>query len=315
MSEKLQSQNTPAVVPPRTGMPRFGISSLRFRIGGWTVTIFGVTLAVFTALGIAAERQNLESVARADAHALLAHLAEMPQFRSDRASAEEALHALRASVQVTGGDLELSAPDAPREGRIVETQLLDLREGPFELRYRNDPSWLPEVARRSVLLHLVHGVLALAALLVGTELILRRRLVAPLAHISHEVELMGRGWGWRASVPATDQELERLSHAISGLGPSLTSQAEQWIEAERRAAAGTVLQQMRLRLRAPRRRAYALLSELQARGLITPQGLPKVRLLIRELDSIGALIDEEEKQSCQRALPAKAGGRTEPADS
>lgn len=280
---------------------RVGRTSLRFRLGSWNVAVFTATLAVFTALGIAAERRNLDAVARAEAHAFLTHLAEMPQFRSDRASAETALSPLRDSMRAAGGDLVLAMPGAPRDTGLVVTQPLILRDGSFELRYRSDPSWLQMVARRSVLLHLFHGVLALVALLLGTDLILRRRLVAPLAHIAHELELMARGWGWSASLPAADQELARLSHAITGLGPSLTSQVQQWVDAERRAAAGTALQEMRLRLREPRRRAYALLGDLQARELVTPQGIRKVRLLLTELDRIAAVIDEEEKERCDPA--------------
>ena len=280
------------------------LASVRLRIGGWNVAVFTVTLAVFTALGIVAEQRNLAAVSSAGAHAFLAHLAEMPQFRSDRASAESALLPLRNSMHAAGGGVSLVSAGTPVDGHLAAVQPLELREGPYELRLQSDPYWLRNVARRSVLLHLFHGALALGALLLGTEWILRRRLVAPLAHIAHEVDLMTRGWGWRASLPATDRELEGLARAIAKLGPSLASQVEQWVGAERRASAARALQQVRQGLREPLRHAYALLGDLQARELLVPEGVRKARLLLEALDRMKAVVDDEERECCQPWLPA-----------
>lgn len=272
--------------------------SLRLRIGGWTVAIFTLTLAASTAAGIFIERRRLLALQAADAGSLLSHLVQMPEFREDRATAVAQLEALSGALRAAGGQVTLAPAKAPRPEGVIAAHELVLGEGAFELRYRGESPQTRDAVRQSVLLHLLHGLLALAALLAGTEWILRRGLVGPLEHIAHQVGRMQKGGGWLPRLPPSVRELDDLEIALRRLGPALESQVQQWIEAERRAAAALALNRVRLRQREPCSRALLLITDLQARDLVVPEAKPRLRALLTEIDRIPRIVAEEESERC-----------------
>lgn len=129
--------------------------SLRLRLSGWTIAVFSLTLAAFTAAGILEERRQLVRTEAEQARALLAHLAEMPAFQSTLGSAASQLGPLLDLLRATGANVELN-PAAPGVAEqesarspvgVLATQLIALREGSFELRYR---SGLPSRSAASI---------------------------------------------------------------------------------------------------------------------------------------------------------------------
>ncbi|MEX1246766.1 MAG: hypothetical protein WEB59_06745 [Thermoanaerobaculia bacterium] len=288
--------------------------SLRLRLSGWTIAVFSLTLAAFTAAGILEERRQLVRIEAEQGQALLAHLAEMPAFQSTLGSAASQLGPLLDLLRATGAAVELSPAaagvaeqeSARRAVGVLATRMISLEEGTFELRYRSDPRRFREATRRSVAIHIFHGLLALTALVAGTEWILRRRLLAPLARISHQVNHMRQGGGWLPSLPATDSELAGLSRAVRDLGPELEKQVHQWIEAERRAAVALWLNTLRSEVREPLRETRALVSDLQARDLVTPAGKQKLRALLAAADRCTRALTVLDRQAFAREWPPEA---------
>lgn len=267
--------------------------SLRRRIAGWTVAVFGATLAILTAAAVVEERSRILGIEAASARSLLAHLSEMPELSGGRDQARAAFAAIRQALAAAGSSIDLvpaGSPPAPA-GTELARRAVALREGPYELRYRADPVRLAAFARRSILVHAALGVLTLAALLGGTEWILRRKLLGPLHQISHQVNHMQRGGGWIPLLPPTDAEISELAGAVKGLGPALEDQVRTWIEAERRAAVSLALSELRGRLLEPQRRALALLGDLQASGLVRPSAKPRVRAVIADIERISREIE------------------------
>lgn len=240
-------------------------TSLRARVRFWTVTVFTATLVTFTAAGIIEERRRLLQAESAHAAALIEHLARMPEFRGRTEQTGAPLRILQGASDTLGGSLELGAPaSAPQSDALVlARRRLDLEEGQLELRYRAEPGRLRAITRGAILIHSIHGLVALAALLMGTEWILRKSLVVPLGDLSHEVNLMRDGRGWHPRLPATDRELQELANAVAGLGPSLERQVHEWIEAEKRGAVALALVAVRTRLRHAVDRVLSLVTELQ----------------------------------------------------
>ena len=265
MSETRETNTTSANGPRRT--------SLRARVRLWTITVFTVTLVAFTAAGIVEERRQLLQAESAHAAALLEHLARMPEFRAGAADAGAFLDVLRGSSDHLGGSLELGAPvsDPLADGAVLARRPLDLEEGEAELRYRADPGRLAAMTRRAILIHSLHGLVALGALLLGIEWILRRGLLTPLGALSHEVDLMRDGRGWRPRLPATDRELQDLANAVANLGPGLEKQVYEWIEVDRKSAVALALTAVRARLRDTQRRVLALVAELEGETHAPPR--------------------------------------------
>jgi hypothetical protein len=279
----------------RDGKPATPVArrrSLRLRIGGWTVAIFTLTLALVTAAGILDDRRQIFRAQAEQARALLAHLARMHEFRGDFETATSSLALVRDSLAGSGGSVELVPATATREakGEVVARQALSLGSGTFELRYLGDVTRVREMTRRSVFLHTVHGLVALGLLLVGMELILRRNLLAPLQTLSHQVKRMQTGGGWHPVPPATDSEL--------------------WVNAERRSAVTLALNHVRVGLRGSLRDAQALIGDLQARRLVAPSGAPKLRSILGHLDKIRKVlqIEEEVEMAHTRWAGPEAGG-------
>jgi hypothetical protein len=270
--------------------------SLRLRIGGWTVAAFTLTLALVTAADILDDRRQLFRAQAEQARALLAHLAQMHEFRGDFETAASSLALVRDSLAGSGGSVELVPATATSEAKseVVARQALSLGGGSFELLYLRDGGRVREMTIRSVFLHLVHGLVALGLLLAGMELILRRSLLAPLHALSHEVKRMQTGGGWHPVPPATDSELAELASAVENLGPGLEEQVHQWVNAERRSAVTLALNHIRVGLRGSLRDAKALIGDLQARRLVAPSGTPKLRSILGHLDEIREVLQIEE---------------------
>lgn len=273
--------------------------SLRLRLSGWIVGIFTATLAVFTAAGIVEERRQILRNEIDQARAFVEHVARMPEFGMQSTFGEAAPHlaSIRGLLRAGGADLEM-APRARKALRpsaastelttgVLAAREISIADGTFELVYRKDPERFRQIAARSVLIHVLHGILALATLLAGTEWILRRQLLAPLAKISHQVNHMRRGGGWLTILPRTDTELEGLAGAVKDLGPGLEGQVQEWIDAERRAAVALCLITVRSRIRAPILEVRAQAADLQARDLVLPEGKKRLRALVAATDRLG----------------------------
>jgi hypothetical protein len=292
---EIQERNRPDVA-------RSHRRSLRLRLRLWTIAAFVATLALFTVLGIVSERREMLRTDTAQANVLLTHLARMPEFQSTRAAAGEHIGQLREALTPGGADLELvSVPTeglpasrpAEKDRITLASRTLDLRDGTWELRYAVSPDRYREALRRSIAMHSIHALLALAVLIAGFEWILRRHLVRPLRAIAYQIHLMRRG-GWSPDLPAADRELDELERAVGTLGPVLEGQVHQWIEAERRVAMAEVIRSLWRSIEEPSRRVRALASDLQAQHLVAPGGARKLRGLLADLDRIQRAIDLEE---------------------
>lgn len=297
----------------REGKPATPVArrrSLRLRIGGWTVAIFTLTLGLVTAAGILDDRRQLFRAQAEQARALLAHLAQMHEFQGDFETAASSLALVRDSLAGSGGSVELVPATATREakGEVVARQALSLGGGSFELLYLRDGGRVREMMRRSVFLHMIHGLVALGLLLAGMELILRRSLLAPLHALSRQVMRMQTGGGWHPVSPATDSELAELASAVENLGPGLEEQVHQWVNAERRSAVTLALNHIRVGLRGSLRDAQALIGDLQARRLVAPSGTPKLRSILGHLDEIRGVLQIEEEVEMAHASWAGPGG-------
>lgn len=232
--------------------------SLRLRVSLWNAGVMALTLAALTGAAIYEERRQLVLTEAANGAALLEHLARMPQFQADVETVASHLELMRESLQASGSDIDL-VPLVPQTSRAAEaetssvtaTQTLSLREGAFRLRYLTNPDRLQKTLRRSIEMHLLYGLVALAALLGGTEWILRRNLVLPLGALSRQIERMRDGRGWLPRERHTDEELAGVARAVAELGPALERQVHEWIEAERRSAVALAIRRIRARLAGP----------------------------------------------------------------
>lgn len=232
--------------------------SLRFRVSLWNAGVMALTLAALTGAAIYEERRQFVRTEATNGAALLEHLARMPQFQADVETLASQLELMRESLQASGSDIDL-VPLVPQASRAAEaetrsvtaTRTLSLREGAFRLRYLTNPDRLQKTLRRSIGMHLLYGLVALAALLGGTEWILRRSLVLPLGALSRQIERMRDGRGWLPRERHTDEELAGVARAVAELGPALERQVHEWIEAERRSAVALAIRRIRARLAGP----------------------------------------------------------------
>ncbi len=274
-----------------------GGSSIRARMRAWTVSVSALTLTAFTAAGILEERRQLLETEAGHAAALLEHLVHMPEFQGTAGDAARRIALLRGSLSQVSGTLDLAMPgsgDGQPAWTVLARRGLALGGADLELRYLADPVRLGRLTRRSALIHSIHGLVALAALLAGIEWILRRKLVAPLHAMSHQVTLMRDGRGWAPRLPGTDEELRELSEALRGLGPGLEQQVREWIEAERRGAFALALARARRPLQMARGRVLQLLAEFEdARAEPPLDRERRMRSLSEEIERIPEAVEAE----------------------
>lgn len=240
---------------PVAGGRRRSRGSLRSRVTLWNAAVMAATLTALMLAAIHEERGQIVRTEAAHARALLEHLARMPEFQGDIATVRSHLELMRESLRASGDALALApraerilAPEDPGT-RLVATRSLSLRQGEFDLRYVSDGDRIRRSLRRSVAMHILYGLVALAALVAGTEWILRANLVVPLRSLSRQLDHMRDGRGWLAHPPHTDEELSGVARAVGDLGPALERQVNEWIQAERRAAVALALRSIRSRLR------------------------------------------------------------------
>ena len=278
--------------------------SLRLRIGGWTILVFTLMLALFTIIGVIEDRHEILRAQGEQARGLLTHLVKMPEFQGDLRTMGSHLTAISDSLSGMGGTLEVVPTAKEAEAGLLARQPLSLAggnaEGSLELRYLGDVTRLQKFTRRSVVLHVIHGLLTLAVLLAGMEWILRRNLIAPLQSLSHQVDRMRRGGGWVPVMPPTDVELDGLAGAVNGLGPALEKQVHVWVNAERHSAVTLALSHIRVNLKGPLRDIRGLIGDLEARHLVAPSGKPRLRSILANFDRVlEALMTEDEVELAQ----------------
>lgn len=246
-------------------------ASLRLRVSGWNAAVMAGTLTALALATIHEERRQIVRTEVANAQALLQHLARMPEFQVDARMVRSHLEHMRESLSASGDALALAprgegspAPITTRAGRVVATHSLSLQQGEFDLVYVSDGARLRTALRRSIAMHFLYGVAALAALIAGTEWILRANLVVPLRSLSRQLDDMRDGRGWLPRLQHTDEELAGVARAVGDLGPALERQVNQWIEAERRAAVALAIKSIRSRLCEPRAHPRGDASDLDA---------------------------------------------------
>lgn len=302
--------------------------SVRVRLGGWTILVCSLTLAVFSATAVVEERSQVLRTETAYANALLTHLAQMPELQGDLGAAAAHLLPLRALLRTLGGDLELAPAGGTGEARgdrglavgwtVLAAHAVPRGDGPFELRYLNDRRRVRAATLRSAGIHLLHGGLALVALLFGIDWILRRRLLAPVRALSEQVHRMRAGGGWISSVPSTDAELEGLARAVGDLGPDLERQVREWIEAERRAGVALAIAGIRGRIREPHRRAVETVAELLDYGPLAAEASGRLRSVLTDLERLPQALAEQESETVLGRGPANRhpdGGADRPGSS
>lgn len=280
-------------------------ASLRLRIGGWSVGVIAATVGMLIVGGIRQERVLLLESEAGQAQALLEHLARMPEFRGDLTTVRAHVDHMRESLDRAGGEL-LVGPSGEVHGRadgghVLASIPLPLREGPFEMAYRGDGRRVRAALRRAVRTHLVYGLGGLVALVGGIEWILRRRLLAPLRALSHQLARMRDGGGWFLRVPLTDGELAELASAVAGLGPGLEGQVREWIGAERRAGLALTAQYLR-KLREPVDRASRAAVDLRDLPGLAPEGRPRLETLLADLGQVSGALAAEEQGLSRRIL-------------
>lgn len=287
---------------------RSGAVSLRRRLLRWIASAFAATVVVLTAVAVLEERRLVLAVESASGESFVSHLASMPELRSDRSAAAAYVATLDAPLRAAGMRLAIVPPSTPIDGRVAARRTIELADGTFELRYGVDSPWLSRLRNRSLVFHLAFGGGALVVLLLGAEWIVRRRILEPLRRFAHQIRFMRDGGGWKPKLPPSDSELADVASALEELGPALEAQVQEWLEGERRAAAARALSGLRARLREPKRRALALLGDLQARDQVTPEAKPKLRALVLEVERIALEIRGGEAELFgPKGTPRRAG--------
>ncbi|MCL4822333.1 MAG: hypothetical protein KJ067_24660 [Vicinamibacteria bacterium] len=222
-------------------------SSLRARLRKSIFAVVVVTLGAFTGAAIVEERRLSEESASLHATLLLAHLAHMPEFAPETRSGDARASLSHSLFGATVSRVDLLAAGDSRSSAwpVVARRPVRLADGMFELQYRVDPAHTQHAVWRTVAIHAAHALAALVALLGATEWILRRNLVVPLRALAHQIELIRDGRGWDPHLPPSDAEIGEVATSLEQLGPSLERQVHEWIEAERRSAAASVLARLR----------------------------------------------------------------------
>ena len=278
----------PSLDPSRSD----GRPTLQFRVTAAVVLIFVATLVVFTAIDLASERSAFLRAERRHAVVVLTHLAAMAEAQPTHAALARHVASLNVQLRSAGGEVELiPAPPAVGLGtRAIPSRRLVLDGRPWELRYRLRGGTLPQSVINAVALHLFHGLIVVAAMVAVTEVLVRRRLIRPLARMTHQLAHMREGGGWIVDLPAVDPELTPITEAISNIGPDLEQQVREWVETERRAGVALAFLRVENQTREPLRRAQSLVRDLEA-GHASDE-LERIRWLRAEIDEVSAIVSD-----------------------
>ena len=276
-------------------------ASLGRRLRLFTAAVLIASVAAVTAAAIWLQTWSVRNVERDVANAFLGHLAGMPEMRATLARAEHAVASLNDAAPADSRFTVAPASEVPRPPEVAAVPLAIAEHG-YSLRYLSSDAKVNESMLRAMILHATLGLAALVTLLVGIEWLVRRRLLATVRALSHQVRHMSHGGGWEARLPATDIELSDLASALKELGPALDAQTRQWIAAERRVAVVTALREVRERSSGDVRRALVCIGEAIAHRHAGPAAIPALRSAVVEIEHLAAIPDEVERT----LLPADA---------
>ncbi len=274
--------------------------SLRRRVRLWIIATTTAIVTLGSAVGMVDERRQLAGAEAAYVGGFLEHLAAMPDFRKNSASARAHLQTLAASFARAGGKVALVPLARPPELSLgsgaVACQPLSLSDGNWALHYWSDGRFIKSQLRRGLAIRVGLGATTIFVLLAGLEWILRRNLFAPLDTISRQIERITEGGGWIASVPRSDAELSRLTAALRALGPGLEMQTRRWIDLERRCAAAAVLSGLRRAVLDPLRDVHLELSQLEAGPYGDATTKRRLRRAARGVEQLSAALNEADER-------------------
>jgi nitrate/nitrite-specific signal transduction histidine kinase len=121
--------------------------------------------------------------------------------------------------------------------------------------------------RRTLRLHVIHGLATVLAMVSGVAWVLRRAVHEPFARMVSAMNMMGRGT-WELDVPLSyDDEVGALMTAFNRMGRKLTRTALEFARAEKLSALAVVTTRLRRDLDSPLREIEAAASRLGAREL------------------------------------------------
>lgn len=270
-----------------------GRPTLQLRVEAAVVVIFVATLLVFTAIDLAGERSAFLRAENRHALVMLSHLAVMAEAQPTRAVVARQVASLNVQLRSVGGDVALIPPPSTmsQDAHTVASRRLLLDGQPYEMRYRLHERTMRQAAIHAIGLHLLHGLIAVAAIVAATELLVRRRLIRPLALITHQLTHMRKGGGWIASLPSVDPELTPITEAIRGLGPDLEQQVKEWVETERRAGIAMTLIRIENHMREPLHRAQSRIHDLEA-GHAASDDMENIRSLREDIDLLSTAVSD-----------------------
>lgn len=289
-----------------------GRPTLQLRVEAAVVVIFVVTLLVFTAIDLAGERSAFLRAENRHAMVVLSHLAVMAEAQPTRAVVARQVASLNVQLRSVGGDVALVPLPltVSHDAHTVASRRLVLDGRPYEVRYRLHERTMRQAAVHAIGLHLLHGLIAVAAIIAVTELLVRRRLIRPLALITRQLTHMGKGGGWITTLPTVDPELAPITEAISGLGPDLEQQVREWVETERRTGVALTLIRIEKQMREPLLRAQSHVRDLEAVHAAS-NDLESIRSLREDIDLLSAVISDGRLCEDEFVVTSKEGKETE----
>ena len=273
-------------------------ASIRLRLASLTTLVFVLMYVTLVVTDMKAQRDRLLEREKVHAEALLDHLVQMPEFRSDLGAASERLAAL-STIHAHGGaqiSIAVAGKVAPTPEEVIGETLAErsvlLSGVAYVVRYRLARSVITTLTRRTIGVHAAHGLVALVVLLALTDLVVRRRLVQPLERLVAAMHRMASG-GWTVHVDGEfDREIGPLREEAERLGLRLENQVELWIETDRRIGAAQRLRRFHDPLRARLLRIRALMSSMEKEPAATAES---ISAMSGELDAIELLARHEEQ--------------------
>jgi HAMP domain-containing protein len=278
--------------------------SIRLRLAALTTLVFVLMYVTLVVTDMKSQRDRLLERERVHAEALLDHLVQMPEFRSDLRAASERLAALStihahggAQISIAMAGKSASTPEEVIGETLAERSVL-LSGVAYVVRYRLARSVITTLTRRTIGVHAAHGLIALVVLLALTDLVVRRRLVQPLERLVAAMHRMASG-GWEVHVDGEfDREIGPLREEAERLGLRLENQVELWIETDRRIGAAQRLRRFHDPLRAGLGRMGQLVSAMETDSTAIRETIAG---LSTELEAI-ELLARREKQVLQASL-------------
>ncbi|MCM2314818.1 MAG: HAMP domain-containing protein [Thermoanaerobaculia bacterium] len=272
--------------------------SIRLRLAALTTLVFVLMYVTLVVTDMKSQRDRLLERERVHAEALLDHLVQMPEFRSDLGAASERLAAL-STIHAHGGaqiSIALAGKDASTPEEVIGETLAErsvlLSGVAYVVRYRLDRSVITTLTRRTIGVHAAHGLVALVVLLALMDLVVRRRLVQPLERLVAAMHRMASG-GWEVHVDGEfDREIGPLREEAERLGLQLGNQVELWIETDRRIGAAQRLRRFHDPLRAKLGRMGELISAMKSDSTAVRESISG---LSTELEAIELLARREEQ--------------------